>query len=51
MDIIQSCKIIPGYRSDHSRIELDLVLNLFTKGITSGGKTHLAIKAVKAFGA
>ena len=24
MDIVQSCKILPGYRSDHSRIELDL---------------------------
>ena len=32
MNIIQSCKILPGYRSDHSRIEFDLVLNSFTKG-------------------
>ena len=32
MDIIQSCKILPGYRSDHSRLELDLLLNSFTKG-------------------
>ena len=31
MDIVQSCKILPGYRSDHSRIELDLFLNSFTK--------------------
>ena len=32
MDIIKSCEILPGYRSDHSRIELDFVLNSFTKG-------------------
>ena len=32
MDISKSCEILPGYRSDHSRIELDLVLNSFTKG-------------------
>ena len=29
MDIVQ---ILPGYRSNHSRIELDLFLNSFTKG-------------------
>ena len=32
MDIVQSCKILPGYRSDHSRVELDLFHNSFTKG-------------------
>ena len=32
VDIIKSGKILPGYRSDHSRIELDLVLNSFTEG-------------------
>ena len=32
MDTVQSCKILPGYRSDHSRMELDLFLSSFTKG-------------------
>ena len=32
MDIVQTCKLLLGYRSDHSRIELNLFLNSFTKG-------------------
>ena len=32
LDITKSCKILPGYRSDHSRIELDLLMDPFIKG-------------------
>ena len=32
MDLIQSCTIKPSYRSDHSAIELKLVLDKFEKG-------------------
>ena len=32
LDLISDSKIKPGYRSDHSRIELKIVINSFTKG-------------------
>ena len=32
MDIIDSCKINPGYRSDHSFLELNLIINPFHRG-------------------
>ena len=32
LDIINSCKIVPGYRSDHSRVDIELLLNPFIKG-------------------
>ena len=31
-DLICSCKIRPGYRTDHSRIDLDIILNSFEQG-------------------
>ena len=32
IDITSSCKIIPGYRSDHSIQELSLIISKFKKG-------------------
>ena len=31
-DIITSCKINPGYRSDHSILELNVKINMFQRG-------------------
>ena len=32
LDLVHSCKILPGYRSDHSKIEFELLLNSFNRG-------------------
>ena len=32
MDIVSYCKIKPSYRSDHSRLEMKIFLNTFTRG-------------------
>ena len=32
LDLISDCKIQPGYRSDHSVLEIGIVLNLFRRG-------------------
>ena len=32
MDIVQKCSILPGYRSDHSRLEIEILLDTFKKG-------------------
>ena len=32
LDIVHSCKILPGYRSDHSKIEFEILLNTFNRG-------------------
>ena len=32
LDIINSCKIAPGYRSDHSKVDIELSINPFIKG-------------------
>ena len=31
-DLITNCNIKPGYRSDHSRVDLDIMLNTFSQG-------------------
>ena len=32
LDIINSCRIMPGYRSDHSRLDIELRMDSFIKG-------------------
>ena len=32
MDIVHSCNIVPGYRSDHSRLNIEILLDSFEKG-------------------
>ena len=31
-DLITNCNIKPGYRSDHSRVDIDIILNTFNQG-------------------
>ena len=31
-DLLQDCHIKPGYRSDHSRVDIDIILDTFKQG-------------------
>ena len=31
-DLLQNCHIKPGYRSDHSRVDIDIILDTFKQG-------------------
>ena len=31
-DLVQNCQIKPGYRSDHSRVDMDIILDTFKQG-------------------
>ena len=40
-DLITSCEINPGYQSDHSMLEINLILNSFIRGLAYGSSTAI----------